>query len=317
MARPPRSVSQPAYSDTIAATRAGPPGAPPLAGGARQSWVKHQCTHIVLQAYVRAVTAHPARLQRLEHELHEHVKAWRLSPVVEALQALRGVQCTVAVTTVAELGDLTRFDTPRALMKFLGVIPAEYSSGARRQQGAITKAGNTHARRVLVEGAWAYRSPATGSRHLQLRLESQPKILQDIRWKAQGRLWKRTRHTGQRGPRGHGPCACGMPVGHGPGDSRHPIRPKERSLLPDSCSRCPPGIGRDAASVLVSPSTACRDPLGIREPSVRQAPDGGQEGGTQPPESRRITRRFFLAPPLLMHDGQQHDADRKKVVLHP
>ena len=263
------------------------------------------------------MTAHPARLQRLAQARQEPVQSWRLSPVVEALQALRGVQCTVAVTLGAAIGELSRFAPPRALMQFLGVIPAEYSAGARRQPGAIPKAGNPHARRALVAGAWAYRSPAPVRQPLQLRLESQPKILQDIRWKAQGRLWKRTRHTGQRGPRGHGPCACGMPVGHGPGDSRHPIRPKERSLLPDSCRRCPPGIGRDAASVLVSPSTACRDPLGIRGPSVRQAPDGGQEGGTQPPESRRITRRFFLAPPLLMHGGQQHDADRKKVVLHP
>jgi transposase len=110
---------------------------------------------IVFQAYVRAVTEHTERLGRLEQELQEHVKAWRLHPVVEALQALRGVQLTVAITTVAELGDLTRFDTPRQLMKFLGLIPSEYSSGERRRQGSLTKAGNTHARRALVEGAWA------------------------------------------------------------------------------------------------------------------------------------------------------------------
>jgi len=110
---------------------------------------------IVFQEDVRAVQEHTERLQRLEHELHEHVQAWRLSPVVEALQALRGVQCTVAVTVVAEMGDLTRFDTPRELMQFLGLGPAEYSSGEQRRQGTMTKAGNTHARRVLVEGAWA------------------------------------------------------------------------------------------------------------------------------------------------------------------
>jgi transposase len=119
--------------------------------------------------YVRAVTEHTERLQRLEQELHEQVKAWRLHPVVTALQALRGVQFTVAVTMLAELGDLTRFDNPRPLMKFLGLIPSEYSSGERRRQGAITKAGNTHARRAIVEGAWAYQYPATVSRHLQLR----------------------------------------------------------------------------------------------------------------------------------------------------
>ena len=154
---------------------------------------------IVFQEYVRAVQEHTARLQRLEQELHEHVKAWRLSPVIDALQALRGVQFTVAVTLVAAMGDLTRFDSPRELMKYLGLIPSEYSSGAQRRQGSITKAGNTHARRVLVEGAWAYRYPAKVSRHLQLRLEKQPKVIQDISWKAQVRLCKRYRRLVARG----------------------------------------------------------------------------------------------------------------------
>jgi transposase len=154
---------------------------------------------IVFQEYVRAVQEHTERLQRLEQALHEHVKAWRLSPVIEALQALRGVQCTVAVTLVAEMGDLTRFDSPRELMKFMGLIPSEYSSGAQRRQGSITKAGNPHARRVLVEGAWAYRYPAQVSRHLQLRLEKQPKVIQDISWQAQVRLCKRSRRLVARG----------------------------------------------------------------------------------------------------------------------
>lgn len=100
--------------------------------------------------------------------------------MVEALQALRGVQFTVAITLVAELGDLTRFDHPRELMNDLGLTPSESSSGERRRQGAITKSGNTHARRVLVEGAWAYRYPAKVSRHLQLRLEKQPKVLTSV-----------------------------------------------------------------------------------------------------------------------------------------
>ena len=139
------------------------------------------------------------RLQRFEQELHEQVKVWRLSPVVEALQALRGIQFIVAVTTVAELGDLSRFDNPRQLMKFLGLIPSEYSSAEKRRQGSITKAGNTHARRSLVEGAWAYRYSAKVSRHLQLRLEKQPKIIQDISWKAQVHLCKRYRRLIARG----------------------------------------------------------------------------------------------------------------------
>jgi transposase len=154
---------------------------------------------MVFQEDVRAVTEHTERLQRLEQERHEPVKTWRLAPVVEALQALRGVQCTVAVTIVAARGDLTRVDTPRQLMSDLGLTPSEYSSGERRRQGGITKAGHTHARRALVEGAWAYRDPANVSRHLQLRLEHLPKGLQDISGKAQVRLCKRYRQLSARG----------------------------------------------------------------------------------------------------------------------
>jgi transposase len=154
---------------------------------------------IVFQEYVRAVTDHTERLVRLEQALTEHVQTWRLAPVVDALQALRGVQCTVAVTTVAELGDLTRFDNPRQLMNYLGFTPSEYSTGERRRQGGITKTGNSHARRALVEGAWAYRYPAKVSRHLQLRLEKVSKPIQDISWKAQIRLCKRYRQLSARG----------------------------------------------------------------------------------------------------------------------
>jgi transposase len=89
---------------------------------------------IVLHEEVRAVTAHPARLRRRAPARQEHGQSWRLHAVVEALQALRGVQCTVAVTMGAAMGDLSRFDTPRALMQCLGLIPSADSSGARRQQ---------------------------------------------------------------------------------------------------------------------------------------------------------------------------------------
>src|SRR5262249_61113006 len=114
-------------------------------------------------------------------------------PVGGALQALGGVQFPIAVTLVAELGDLTRFDNPRQLMNYLGLTPSEYSTGERRQQGGITKTGNTHARRALGEGAWASRYPAKVSRHLQLRREKLSKPIQDISWKAQIRLCKRYR----------------------------------------------------------------------------------------------------------------------------
>jgi transposase len=155
--------------------------------------------HIVFQAYVRAVTAHRERLQRLEQALHEQVKAWRVHPVVEALHALRGVQLTVAVTTVAALGDLTRVDHPSPLMQCVGLIPAAYATGERRRQGSITTAGHTPARRARVEGAWASRDPAHVSRHLQLRREQQPKAIQDISWKAHVRRCPRYRRLLARG----------------------------------------------------------------------------------------------------------------------
>jgi transposase len=154
---------------------------------------------IVFQADGRAVHEPTERLQRLAQARHDHVHAGRLHPVVEALQALRGVPCPVAVTMMAAIGDRTRFDHPRALMKFLGLIPSDYTSGERRQQGASTTAGHTHARRALVEGAWASRDPAKVSRHLQLRREPPPKMIQDISWKAQVRLCTRDRRLITRG----------------------------------------------------------------------------------------------------------------------
>jgi transposase len=154
---------------------------------------------IVSQAYVRAVAEHDERLQRLETALHEQVQGGRLAPVVQALQALRGVQCTVAVTRIAELGDLPRCENPRQLMSSLGLTPGEYASGERRRQGTITKAGHTFARRALIEGAWAYRYPAKGSRPPQWRLENLPQAIQTIGWNAQVRLCTRCRHLTARG----------------------------------------------------------------------------------------------------------------------
>jgi transposase len=158
---------------------------------------------LVFQAYVQTVTAQTARLHRLEQALQEPVKTWRLSPVVEALQALRGVQCPVAVTTVAELGDLTRVDHPRQLRHDLGLTPSESSRGARRQQGSMTKTGKAQARRALVEGAWASRYPAHVSRHRQRRLEKLPTAIQAISWKAPVRLCTRYRQRLATGTHAH------------------------------------------------------------------------------------------------------------------
>jgi len=146
---------------------------------------------IVYQEYLRAVTQHYERLGRLEAELEEQVKGWRLSPLVEAYQALRGVQFHVAAA--AELGDLRRFDKPRQLMAFAGLQPSEDSSGNRNRQGGIAKTGNLYARTALIEGAWSYRYPAKVSRQIQQRQEALAEAIRDISWKAQVRLCKRYR----------------------------------------------------------------------------------------------------------------------------
>ncbi len=154
---------------------------------------------IVFQEYVLAVDEQVERVGRIEGELDELASSWRLYPVVEGLQALRGVQWVVAMTVVAELGDLTRFDNPRQLAAFVGLIPSEHSSGPKRRQGGITRAGNGRARRVLVEGAWAYRYAPKVSEAMQKRLEKLPKEIQDIGWKAQVRLCRRFRRMKSRG----------------------------------------------------------------------------------------------------------------------
>jgi transposase len=154
---------------------------------------------IVFQEYVRAVNEHHEQVERIETELQEKAKGWRFHPVVEALQALRGVQFTVALSTVAELGDLNRFDSPRQLMSYLGLTPSEYSTGNTRRLGGITKTGNAHARRTLIEGAWAYRYNAKVSRQMQQRQETLPQAIRDIAWKAQVRLCKRYRRLVAKG----------------------------------------------------------------------------------------------------------------------
>jgi len=154
---------------------------------------------IVFQESLHAVDEQVERLARLERELLEAAPSWRLYPVVQALQALRGVQSIVALTVVAEIGDLTRFTNPRQLAAFVGLIPSEHSSGDKRRQGGITKTGNGRARRALTEAAWAYRYNAKISPIIQKRLEGLPPNLRAIGWKAQVRLCKRYRRLLARG----------------------------------------------------------------------------------------------------------------------
>jgi transposase len=117
-------------------------------------------------------------------KLREQCENWRMNPAVKALMCLKGFEFVAAVTFVAEMGDLNRFAHPRALMSYLGLVPSEFSSGASRRQGGITKSGNKHARRILVEAAWNNRFKAQVTRCLEVRQEGQPKIIRDISWKA-------------------------------------------------------------------------------------------------------------------------------------
>jgi transposase len=155
--------------------------------------------HLVLEDCIAAVEAATARRDRLEAHMEAALPDWSLAPVVNALQALRGVAMVSAATLVAELGDVTRFTNPRQLMAYLGLVPSEHSSGKTRRQGGITKAGNGAARRMLIEAAWSYRFPARISRELLSRQESLGKPIRDIAWKAQERLCKRYRKLARAG----------------------------------------------------------------------------------------------------------------------
>ncbi len=156
-------------------------------------------SQFVLQELINVISEQHDRLQRIECELRDQAMRWRLYPVVEAYQALRGVQFIVAITAVAELGDVSRFDNPRQLMKYIGLTPSEHSSGNNRRLGGITKTGNGHVRRVLIEAAKAYRHKPKVSPAMLKRQERLPKTICEIAWKAQQRLCKRYRALSARG----------------------------------------------------------------------------------------------------------------------
>ena len=143
---------------------------------------------LVLQEYLDAVTDARRRVEALERQMRQALPGWSLGVVAEALMALRGLSLIAAMTTLAELGDITRFDSPRELMGYLGLVPSEHSSGGTRRQGGITRTGNGHVRRVLVEAAWNYRFPARKTRDIQKRAEKTSAAVQAIAWQAQKRL---------------------------------------------------------------------------------------------------------------------------------
>jgi transposase len=157
----------------------------------------------VFQEMLSVITEATARLERYEAQLPSVVAGWRWEPVVRALMSLRGVALLGAATLVAELGDLHRFECATKLMGYLGLVPSEDSTGDERHQGGITKMGNGHARRALIEAAWHYREAARISPHLQKRQENLPKAVTDISWQAQCRLHARFKYllaTGRKKP---------------------------------------------------------------------------------------------------------------------
>lgn len=159
----------------------------------------HPAQHIAFAEYRMAVSQAHERVERFTEALRGQLQHWRMRPVVQALMSLRGVDMIAAMTLVAEIGDFSRFARPQDLMGFLGLVPSEHSSGKTRRQGEITKTGNGHARRVLVQAAWNYRFPARVSKTLQQRQQDQPEWVRTIAWKAQLRLAQRYRHLSTRG----------------------------------------------------------------------------------------------------------------------
>jgi len=162
---------------------------------------EHPAQQIVLQEAVEAVRLAKERVERLERTIEEFVPAWSLAPVVRALQAPRGVDLIVAVTFVTEIGDLRRFESPRRLMAYLGLVPSERSTGGSVRRGGITKAGNGRVRHMLVESAWTYRHPPRVGAKKLAQLERVPPKVREIAWKAQSRLSARYRALAARGKR--------------------------------------------------------------------------------------------------------------------
>ena len=157
----------------------------------RKQHFEHNAQQRVLVDYLMAVEDATERVKKLTNDIAELVESWSLRPLVYALQALRGVQLVTAVIIAAELGDLARFRTAPEFMGYLGLVPSEHSSGQSKHRGRITRTGNGHVRRVLVEAAWTYRFRPALSVAIRKRNEGVAPAVRRIAWKAQERLHRR------------------------------------------------------------------------------------------------------------------------------
>ncbi len=160
----------------------------------RRQEFEHEAHRRVLRDYLKSLEDATERVQRLTADIKELVATSTLAPLVTALQALRGVATVSSVVIAAEIGDLRRFDSAGAFMSFVGLVPSESSSGGRTRRGKITKTGNRHVRRILVEASWHYFKPATMSRVLRARNAKVSDAVQKIAWKAQRRLHRKFQH---------------------------------------------------------------------------------------------------------------------------
>ena len=164
--------------------------------------------HTAYTEYLLAVQAADQRVVRLTVAMEGSIKGWRFEPVVAALRALRGIDTVSAIGLVAEIGDLRRFDHPRKLMGYLGLVPSEHSSGDRVARGSITKTGNAHARRLLTEAAWNYRFTARIGRRAQQRQQELAEPIKAIAWKGQLRLTQRFAALDARGVQRNKVCVA-------------------------------------------------------------------------------------------------------------
>jgi transposase len=173
-------------------------------GGAHAEWVSKQTFPrpsqlVVLGEYSGAVEEATRRVRRLDEQIRELVPLWSMAPVVKAYQAFRGVSMVVGSTVASELGDIRRFDSPKELMGFVGLVPWLRATGLSSYSGGITRTGNSHVRRCLVEAALAYRHPAKMSNLIRLRQRGQLPEVEALAWKAQVRLCGRFRKLRARG----------------------------------------------------------------------------------------------------------------------